>query len=88
MMPAIAWAQEIAGHITTNHGVQVDVAVEVFGDVGGIHWQSEIESLGEWEELNMKLLADESLQEKVSHAGEYVVAGVTNDTLVMVVPAA
>ena len=87
MMPAIAWAQDIAGQITANHGIQVDVAVEVFGDVGGIHWQSEFESLGQWEELTMKIIADEALQETVSHAGEHVVASSTHDTLVMVVPA-
>lgn len=87
MMPTVAWAQDIAGHITANHGITVSVAVEVFGSAGGVHWISSFDNLAQWEELNLKMIADEALQAKIAHAGEYLVEAATNDTLLMVVPA-
>ena len=84
---AIAFAQELAGHITANHGVEVKTAVEVFGNVSGISWHSDIESLAEWEQLNMKMIADETLQEKIrTHAPQFLVEGSTHDKLVMFIP--
>ena len=82
---ATKFAADVAAYITERY-VPIQAGVEMAGQWGRVHWFSEPESAAHWEEVNLKLMADEEYQELIAGAGDLFVAGETRDTLVMLFP--
>jgi hypothetical protein len=83
MFPAAAqWAKEVAGYINANFtDTTVTVYIELFGDVGNIHWYADLENLTEMDRLNAWTFTDQGYQARLRSGAEFFIPGSTHDTL-------
>jgi hypothetical protein len=82
---ATEFAGQIAAYVSEND-IPVQVGMELAGQWGRIHWFTEPANAAQWEEINLRLLADEAYQKMLADAGDLFAAGMSKDTLVMLFP--
>jgi hypothetical protein len=70
---AVAFGHEVAKYIKEKHGTTLEVLMPIGGNPARIAWHTKYESLGQWETLTAKLLADKTYMEIVSkHAATFL----------------
>ena len=79
---AMQAAQKIAEHINKNYSqTKLQVATQVFGDLGKICWFGDFESLAAIEEMTQKLQADEAFMGFVAKLSNFMIDGSGKDEL-------
>lgn len=79
MVPAMAFAREIAEFIKTKAGVDVKIGMPVGGEASRIGWFAEYKNLAELDEFQTKLLRDSEYLALTSKGAENFVAGSLQD---------
>jgi len=78
---AMAFAHLVARHIKEKHGVAMEILMPIGGNPGRIAWQSRYDSLGQWETLIGKLMADKDYMDMVARQSLTFLAGSVHDDI-------
>jgi hypothetical protein len=78
---AVAWAKEIAAYVKEKHGVEVTVSMPVGGNPNRLCWAAFHENLGDFEALQLKLMADPKYLEIAVSGAENLIAGSLHDDI-------
>ena len=76
---AIDWALKIADYVTKKYDTKVEVLTNVTGLQTEVHWVAKKGSVGEFEELMVKMLADPEYNKIVSENEGLTVDGTFRD---------
>lgn len=78
---ALAFAREIAEYMSKTYSVKLEVMMPIGGNPQRIAWRAEYASLGVFEELSSKIVADKKYWDIVSKGTTYFIAGTLNDNI-------
>jgi hypothetical protein len=78
---ALTWAKEISSIVGSAGAQTVAVWSEVFDDVQAIYWHADFESIAEVEQMRNSLLGHGGYQNLIGRAGELLIDGSLEDTL-------
>jgi hypothetical protein len=72
---ALSFAHEVSRFIKEKHGTAIEVLMPVGGNPNRVAWHMRMDSLGAWEVLMGKLLADKSYLEMLSKNSDNFLPG-------------
>ena len=78
---AAAFAHQVAAYLKSSLGIDVEVLMPVGGNPYRITWSSRYQSLGELEEKNLKMLADQKYIQLLTVGNDIFIAGSAFDTI-------
>ena len=78
---AIAFAHHIVKYLKEKHGVNVELLMPVGGNPGRIAWRTDYESLGQWETMVVKLMADADYMGSIAKHSDLFLAGSVHDDI-------
>lgn len=81
MVPALAFAGDVAKLIKNKTGKEVTIGVPVGGQAGRVAWFVAYDSLAQLEEFQTKLMQDSEYQALLAKGGENFVAGSLHDEI-------
>lgn len=76
---AVEHALKVAGYIQENYDTAVEVLMNVTGQQDELHWLARKESVGEFEKVFVRLMADPGYEELLKEGQEFYVQGTTRD---------
>lgn len=77
----VAFAKEVAAHITRTTGTEVSVALPVGGNPSRIAWSTRHDSLADFDAMMMALMADPAYAELVGKSVDNFIAGSVHDDI-------
>ncbi|MEO6821050.1 MAG: hypothetical protein ABI468_00675 [Candidatus Nanopelagicales bacterium] len=77
----LAFAREVAAHITTTTGTEVSVAVPVGGNPSRISWSTRHESLADFDAVMMALMADAAYAALMAKNADNFIPGSVHDDI-------
>ena len=80
---AIAYAKEIADDVSKLVGTNVDVYVQIGGEVGRLSWVIAYDNMAALEAAFMKVNADAAYTQKIKSITDNFMAGSFHDTILM-----
>jgi hypothetical protein len=78
---ALAFAKEISEYMGKKYSLKLEVMMPVGGNPQRIAWRAEYASLGAFEEIQSKIVADKKYWEIVSKGTTHFIAGSLNDNI-------
>jgi len=76
---AMVFGHQVAKYIKDKHGTTLEVLMPIGGNPARIAWFTRYESLGQWETLTTKLMADNDYMGLVSKHSHLFLAGSVKD---------
>jgi hypothetical protein len=78
---ALAFANQVAKHIKEKYGTTLELLMPIGGNPGRIAWASRYQSLGVWETLSAKLIADSDYLGMIAKNASTFLPGSVHDEL-------
>lgn len=78
---AIGFAHEIAGHMKSTYGVELEVLRPIGGNPQRIAWATRYKDLAALDAVNSKIMTDKRYWEMIGKASDNFVAGSMHDSI-------
>lgn len=78
---ALAFSQQILGHLNEKHGATAELLMPVGGNPSRLGWLSRYENLAQYDAFGTKLLADKVFWELTANNGRTFLAGSLHDQI-------